>query len=79
MSYYISKNKIGEKLAKEASMINLHCKDIETSWVTNSSMQGRHFILICGAGVRGGPAAGVQGKPKRFWHFKVVPDMYFCG
>ena len=51
--------------------------------------QGRHFILICG-GVQGAePLAGVQGteplgggqgaKPQRFWHFKSVPDMYFCG
>ena len=56
------------------------------------SMQGRHFILICG-GVRGlcprrgsrgqSPLVGVRGrsplKPQRFWHFKGVPDMYYCG
>ena len=52
--------------------------------------QGRHLILICGGGGPGAvPPAGVQGaeplgggqgaKPQRFWHFKGVPDMNFCG
>ena len=33
------------------------------------------------AGVQGAePLGGGQGaKPQHFWHFKGVPDMYFCG
>ena len=72
--------------------IDLHLIFIKEKKVfTDDCRQGRHFILIC-EGVRGrrprgsrgqSPLVGVRGrsplKPQRFWHFKNVPDMYFCG
>ena len=60
--------------------------------MSSSSSRGVISFKFVGGGPGAVPPAGVQGaepvgggqgakplKPQRFWHFKGVPDMYFCG